>query len=170
MFLYLIYLLYCSTRSIFLYSLFCDSFSHNAVQVSIEFEGCLLFFRIREQIINKHLLIIIDWFLFFKIFPIKILTLLHTLEPIVEALLKLCLRYFQQHALWIYKSIVLLLFLYYCRILYCIKKTIYFVRYFIFMYKVLYIYLYTSSLYYNLYFPWHQIFHSEFEQLNLANA
>ena len=33
--------------------------------------------------------------MFFKIFPIKIYTLLHTFEPIVEALLPLCLRYLQ---------------------------------------------------------------------------
>ena len=50
------------------------------------YEDCLLYFGIREQ---KQILIIENCLLFFKIFPIKIYTLLHAFEPIVEALLPL---------------------------------------------------------------------------------
>ena len=52
----------------------------------ILYEGCLLYLGIREQ---KQILIIENRFLFFKIFPIKIYTILDAFEPIVEALLSL---------------------------------------------------------------------------------
>ena len=54
------------------------------------YEGCLLYFGIREQ---KQILIIA--LLFFKIFSIKINTHLLAFEPIVEALLPLRLKYAQ---------------------------------------------------------------------------
>ena len=58
------------------------------IGAAIAYEDCLLYFGIREQ---KQILIIENRFIVFQNMTVKIYTLLHEFEPIVEALLSLWL-------------------------------------------------------------------------------